>query len=931
VYSSDGIVLHRFQQEPLIIINRCLSHEYGCRPGFFSSALLLSTSSGDVTLTGLDKASATNGLLTIRTQLYQSVTKEVCEQADLINRFVSSRYLKTSQIKQVMHRASLVKDKFFEVPGSDIVHDEAIREQFKFVEAMANLTPVVISKLREKYLARELRVYAGFFDGVEKNPLTVSQRNACVIDEDNNLILAGAGTGKTSVMIGRVGYLIQSGKARPNDVLMLAFGRKAADEMDERIKERLGIDTVKASTFHALGLSIVAQVEGGKPSITPYEENEKRLVAQIDQWFHALLDTPEYRRKVLTYFDHYMYSVTSSFDFENEGSYFAFLDANNTVSMKQEMLKSLEECYIANFLFKMGVEYQYEHKYAIDTRTLIHGQYKPDFFLPEYDIYIEHFGIDRESNTAPYVNREKYLEGMEWKRETHRENETTLVETFHYELAEGVLLSALEAKLSALGVMFNPLPDKAVLETLKENKMVNAFSRVLHQVMKVYLSGCYDEARLHQRLIGSEKKGQVYAALEILAPIIDNYKADLSDNDDIDFAQMIDKAIEFKPAWKYILVDEFQDIAGPRVRLIKALRNAVKSASLFCVGDDWQSVYRFTGSDIAYTTEFENIFGDTAKTTLEKSFRFNSSIGDVASRFVMLNPLQIRKDITAHARVSQSAVSLVKTKSSEIENRLEEVIAKIASIASSNSSVLILNRFRFQAPKLHRLKKLAPNLDIKVMSAHGSKGKEAGFVIVMNMLDGEFGFPSEKITHPLVDALLPSTEAFEFAEERRLFYVALTRAKNRVYLLTDMEKASRFVIELIEQEYPIEQNEFPTSLLQKLIRKISCRSCHTGTMTLRSGKWGRYYGCCHYPRCAHTEKPCGNCNLPMSVENGYKMCIDPECNYRVPVCQKCGSDMVYRTGAYGEFWGCRNYRGNERVSCNYTMKSKEFSEYILND
>src|SRR5690606_3200395 len=146
-----------------------------------------------------------------------------------------------------------------------------------------------LEKMRQSYVARQLQRYADVFAAVESQPLTERQREACVGDEDNNLVLAGAGTGKTSVMVGRDGYLLKSGQAQASEILMLAFANKAAAEMQERIDHRLGKCGITASTFHKLGKEIIAKVEGQQPSLTPLAEDDKALALQVNRWFEEHL------------------------------------------------------------------------------------------------------------------------------------------------------------------------------------------------------------------------------------------------------------------------------------------------------------------------------------------------------------------------------------------------------------------------------------------------------------------------------------------------------------------------------------------------------------------------------------------------------------------------------------------------------------------
>ncbi|MGL6124562.1 MAG: UvrD-helicase domain-containing protein, partial [Shewanella sp.] len=422
----------------------------------------------------------------------------------------------------------------------------------------------------------------------------------------------------------------------------------------------------------------------------------------------------------------------------------------------------------------------------------------------------------------------------------------------------------------------------------------------------------------------------------------------------IDFEDMIGKALsylqhgQFISPWRYIMVDEFQDISEPRARLVKALRDSClpggkPKASLFCVGDDWQAIYRFSGADVSLTTQFTEYFGPTAKTYLDQTFRFNSGIGDVATQFVMKNPVQLKKDIRSLSQVDYPTVSLIRrgeqepaTKDESSPNALEQAlnaisqrVAKVEKLEDELKSqpvVYLLARFWFQLPdnvELKQLNRQYPTLTIECQSFHASKGKEADYGVIMGMQTGKHGFPSMKVTPPILDAFLPKAEAFECAEERRLFYVALTRAKHRVYVLADMTDASPFVVELLKENYAIEQEEFNTSLVQQIFEDISCVRCTTGTLKLRVGKVKSFFSCSHFPLCDHKEEGCERCGSPMTRKRftGFKVCLNEVCGHIAPLCRLCGGDMLLKEGPYGSFWGCRNYRGKNLPSC--TMRVAE--------
>ena len=236
-----------------------------------------------------------------------------------------------------------------------------------------------------------------------------------------------------------------------------------------------------------------------------------------------------------------------------------------------------------------------------------------------------------------------------------------------------------------------------------------------------------------------------------------------------------------------------------------------------------------------------------------------------------------------------------------------------------------LARFWFQLPSkadLERLKVKYPLLTLESQSFHASKGKEADYVVILGLKKGAQGFPSEKTTPALLDTLLAKSEIYAYAEERRLFYVALTRAKHRVYIIADISEASCFVKELIDQHADnICVNEFASDASQAFTDEINCLVCQTGTLKKRSGKFGDFYACSHFPRCEHKESLCEKCSSPMTRQRftGFKFCLNNRCNTLTPTCEKCNADMVLRAGKNGKFWGCKNFKGNEPTSCKHSI------------
>nr|WP_081960602.1 UvrD-helicase domain-containing protein [Nitrincola sp. A-D6] len=885
--TRDGLQVMTKNDDNYQILGDSLANEESLREGVFFTKLELQTSTGLKTFTGLRKKDAQTLFWWLRVSWLRQLAPEVVKTADDIRALLTRGYPRQTRLEMARAIAQQALSRFVRVPEPEWCSDVQ-GVPFKWVAVVAQWQDEDLEQLRQSYVARQLQRYTDFFDAVESKPLTERQREACVVDEDNNLVLAGAGTGKTSVMVGRAGYLIKSGQAKASEILMLAFANKAAAEMQERINHRLGKCGITASTFHKLGKEIIASVEGQQPSLTSLAEDDKALALQVNQWFEEHLQTSTYQQLAIKYFQHHLYPVVNPFDFESEGEYFDYILANDIRTLKGEVVKSLGECLLANYLFKQGIEYQYEPTYEHRTASPIYRQYKPDFYLPEHRVYIEYYGIDREGHTAPYVDRERYHETMAWKRQLHAEKGTRLIELYHYELQEGGLFDAIDTQLAALNVEYQPLPPEAVLATLREFGAISSFATLLADMLKRYRANCYEQGQVEAAIANASNPEQVAAALRLLQPILNDYQALLDREEQIDFDDMIGKAIQyvregrFRSPWRYILVDEFQDISEARARLIRYLRDAAKECSLFCVGDDWQAVYRFTGSDLSFTTAFREKFGATKIIALDLTFRFNNGISDVATRFVLQNPVQLKKQLNTLSTVKHPTVSLLREdnrplRSADELSRLEKVISRIADIAEPGSSVYLLGRYGFNLPDRSELQRLAvryPSIAMECHTVHASKGKEADYVVVLGLETGRFGFPTGKTTHPLLEALLPPLESYPHAEERRLLYVALTRARCRVYLIADMAVASGFVVELLKGEYDIDLNEFSTSLSQQLLHMLKCMKCKTGTMVPRQGQFGRFFSCNKYPLCTHKERGCELCGSQMWRAGRFKICIN---------------------------------------------------------
>jgi len=730
-----------------------------------------------------------------------------------------SRYLRQAQWPSIRQQADAILSAHHQLGDQALAKPVATAWQW----LLKLQQPTALQRLQQSYCRRMVRRYAPLFDTLEQHPLTVRQREACVLDEAANLVLAGAGSGKTSVLAGRVAYLLASGLAQPQEILLLAFGKQAADEMRERIASRLpetqeaSAPSPEISTFHALGLAIIQAVEGKRPALSPLAEGSGARLSLVQDAFEVALQDPNYRSRVLEYLRRYLYPRTDPMQFTERAGYLGKLAAEELKSLKGETMYSLAEVQIGNWLFRQGIEYCYQHPWPLPLKHSSHQEVLPQFFLPEPGIWIRHLTLDRRGKALPWQDATAYQAAAVALSQTG--GAPVIIDTYYWQWQSNRLEKVLPKELEQRQIPWQPLPEEAVLATLREWGRLQELVEQLNEMLGYYKAGCFDSARLKQQLAQSTEPARAKAALVLLRPLFERYQQELKRTRSMDFDDMIGLAIEhvangrFISPWRQILVDEFQDISEPRARLLRLLRDQHPESALFCVGDDWQAIYRFTGADLSLTTKFADYFGPAAVTALDKTFRFNNAIGEVANRFVQANPAQLRKPLASLQQVEGARVTLHwldknAGRSAEPVPMLETLLSQMArSVTTPPTSVLLLARFRFSLPdaaQLQRWQQQFPQLSIEAMTLHGAKGREADQVILCGLESGRHGLPSEKETHPLIAALLPKAEVFAHAEERRLLYVGLTRARQQVFLLADRARPSPFVQELLTEGYRLD-------------------------------------------------------------------------------------------------------------------------------
>lgn len=767
----------------------------------------------------------------------------------------------------------------------------------------------LLKERNESFVEKEI-LRSDLFEKIDGHTLSEEQRRAIVVDEANTLVVAGAGTGKSTTLFGKAFYLISKKLATPEEVLLIAFNTDVVEKNERKINVKHGINfTVK--TYHRLGLDIIGQATGERPTVSPLWEDKRRLELRdkILDFVKSRMGEENFAKSVLDYFLVYYSSYKSIFDFKSLGEYYQYLKENEVRALKGHLVRSFEECDIANFLYVNGINYLYEEDYKFKTADAKHRQYKPDFFLPDYDIYIEHFGIDKDEKPAPWISKEVYKEEMEWKERTHEENGTTLIRTYSYEKKDGKLLSNLQSSLLEKGVLLKPLPQSQIFEKINSRK-INSLASLLSSFLNLFKSCGKSLDALKSEVGHDDIRRRTF--LDIFSTIYEDYSEYLDEKNHIDFNDMINDAAtlieqrKFISPFKYILVDEFQDIAQSRYRFLKALIEQ-NNAKLFCVGDDWQSIYRFTGGDISIMVDFKTNFGFSERLFVRETYRFGNKLADFSTKFILENSFQIPKEIISNKEEDKPAVTIIKDTA---ESALKKVANEISLSSNKRKDSMydreklwILNRYK-EIGRPENLRELIidhPEIEIEYKTAHSSKGQETDYVAIIGLRNGVYGFPCQIEDDPILNLVLAKPEPVRNAEERRLFYVALTRAQKHVYLVVDKPcNASEFVTEIETKGY-----EFDT--IGEKVKTFSCPICRTGII-IEGNKPGRYE-CSNSPYCNYSPKRCPECGSGFLHRDDLQYrCSNKKCSFlakRCPICED--GYLVPRVSAMGPFYGCSNW------------------------
>ncbi len=863
------------------------------------------------------------------------------QQDNLLKDWCKKNKLKFTQIEELFQKISTFKDNV-KIHNDNFISSKLKSEKTYLDNILKEIDPVI--------------------------NLDEDQRKVILTDEDYCLVIAGAGAGKTTTVAAKVKYLVEKQNIKPEEILVVSFTNKAVDELKEKIQKGLKINC-PITTFHSTGNAILHKQSEEKLNIVQNEklyfvledyfkdsvlQNEK-LVNDLVKFFASYCDAPvdEILDKNMIFNQINNSSLTT---LKSElGEYEKKIIPAGTkkfVTIQNEQLRSFEEVRIANFLYLNNIEYEYEPIY----RYNFPGSYKPytpDFIIRQNgkEAYIEHFGITEDGKSNRYTPEElkKYKKTMYDKINLHKKHNSILFCTYSKFNDGRAFTVHLKEQLENAGFVLYPKDNREVMKKITSqdsSRYVKKLINLIDRFISNFKTNGYSEDKFDE-WITKTNNVRTKLFMRICKNCYLEYQKYLNQHNAIDFSDMINKSavllqeseqVRSQIKFKYIIVDEYQDISRQRFDLVGALHNN-SNAKIIAVGDDWQSIYAFSGSDITLFTKFSEIMGYAELLSITKTYRNSQEVIDIAGNFIQKNTSQIKKTLKSPKTIKDPVIiytydaKLKKQKASArsgatynlakaVEIAIEQILEYNKEDNKKDSSILLLGRFGFDGVKLEhsglfeyrdygsKVKCLKyPKLNITFMTAHASKGLGYDNVIVINGKNETYGFPSKIEDDPVLNYVVRRDNSIEAAEERRLFYVAMTRTKNRVYFIAPEENPSEFLIE-IKHDYKnvVLKGEWTEELQKNPLFKKTCPVCGYPLQH----KYKEAYGL-NLWICTNEPEVCDF--MTNKLETG-KLSI-MKCN--------CCEDgyLIVKSTEKTDFLACTNFKA-DKTGCNNIMWKNDF-------
>ena len=880
--------------------------------------------------------------------------------------YLRDKYLDTYTFFENANRANTL-NYYCDKNGLNIKYAKEFLSEYN--DACLNDESLNISQHNKQFVQNHLKREKDYLDNILSSvdpniKLDEEQKRVVLSDEDYTLVIAGAGAGKTTTVSAKVKYLVEKKGISPDQILVISFTNKAVEELRDKINKKLKIKC-PVTTFHKTGYAILRR-----------KDTERKVV--VDQGFMYnvinnylkvnILDNPELVDKLILFFGSYFDAPYEGADLNDFFNYISKADfstirgnideysekiinerTGKCQTIARETLRSAQEVQIANYLFLNGIDYIYEKPYPFSIANS-YKVYTPDFTITQGEkvTYIEHFGITQSGLNNRYTadQIDKYKREVNDKVKLHKEHGTDLIYTFSAFNDGRSLLEHLEQELIEHGYELHPRPSREVFEKIVNTEENRYISRLVNMVctfiQNFKTNGYTSEKFFAWNATAKNERSKLF--LTICEQCYHEYTKCLKERHAIDFEDMInDSARILREAeeqklqldFKYIIVDEYQDISRQRFDLTKEL-SRLCDAKIIAVGDDWQSIYAYAGSDITLFTHFKETFGYGLELRITNTYRNAQEVIDIAGGFIQKNSAQIKKALISPKHISNPVV--IQTYTEEVDRKkyegrggkyflvgetVERIMKEILA-EDPKSSILLLGRYGFDGFNLTKsadfeywektgnvTSKTFADIEMEFMTVHRAKGLGFDNVILINAIDSVYGFPSKIQDDPILQYVVKIDRSIEYAEERRLFYVALTRTKNRVYIVTPQQRPSEFVRELV--------NDYPNVTLRGQLDELQQ---NTGDV-----------------------KRCPICGYPLQFRYkkayGLKlwMCTnEPEiCDFltndlrgngmSIIKCDHCKDGYLIVKPGKSPFLGCTNYTPDGK-GCNRMMTNKEYNEII---
>jgi DNA helicase IV len=784
-----------------------------------------------------------NRVAELTVKIQTRISENISEINELTRRIEdSSTYLIHPEKANFMAKIDSIKSEIKSCEKNNVLSKEFINDAKRSLDEYIQL----IKSYNRKFVNKRKNDYKQlWFKG--SISLDDEQQTAIITDDKYNLVVAAAGSGKTEVLITRVAYLIKRKPdgVLPNRILAIAYQRKAKEQIEQRLWQRYNIGEVNVKTFHKLGKDILEQ--SGRIVERTDIVNDNKKFAFIQSYFDENVHSnPEFWKLFIRYMKTVRDKDESPSDSDKK-AVVNYAKERKYTTMNGTNVNSNSEKEIMDFLLTHKVnDKPIEVKYEPDL-----DGFRPDFYLPQFDVFIEHWGIDKDGNVPQWFSQssEEYQASMEKKKKWFAENNKLLVETFAYELnpeEPEVFCELLRQRLQKVvkePFLFTPLKYEEILQLVWEAQKT-PIDDILNfiTIAKTY---DFNPESISKKLEGSRWSVKQRAFSRLALNVFQAYQTQLHLLGKIDFEDMINEAsvaLNNNPnlcrnVYDHILVDEYQDISAQRLNLLKKLLDRNSQCKLFCVGDDWQSIMGFSGSNLNFFVNFRNYFDNPAINQIRTNYRSVKSIVDAGAELIKTNGnKQIQKKALSIRREFRPILILGSPHKENFESQyykqtVQDCLSRISGYFEKGYSpdeILVLTRFmrskvagRSQLFRLIQTFKFMANdykinvsVDnarepnaIRLLTVHKCKGLEAKVVFVLNVVSGEFGFPSE-IEDPSVLEVARGDNGIEeqVEEERRLFYVAITRAKEDLYIYTRLSTKSRFLDEIVKHSQPVTMN-----------------------------------------------------------------------------------------------------------------------------